>query len=93
MFYRVSKCVAMTITLILSSLPIVCVCVCAVGIFCDRVLLFFPAFKLSISAAAVVVADQLSLVCVLCFDNLLPAIFLSDNNKQHLMLPSGINLP
>lgn len=42
MFYRVSKCVAMTITLILSSLPIVCVCVCAVGIFCDRVLLFFP---------------------------------------------------
>lgn len=51
-----------------------CVCVCAVGIFCDWVLLFFSTFKLSISAAAVFVADQLSLVCVLCFDNLLPAI-------------------
>lgn len=41
MFYRVSKCVAMTITLILSSLPIVCVCVCSWNILWLGVAFFF----------------------------------------------------
>ena len=69
-----------------------CVCV-QLEYFVTGCCFFFSTFKLSISAAAVFVADQLSLVCVLCFDNLLPAIFLSDNDKQHHMVPSGINLP